>query len=283
MNLFSLVFSPTGGTKKAAEALCAGFPLPVHTIDLCDAAFDFASLRFTTQDLCIFSVPSFGGRVPGPAAKRMAAVQGGGALAVLLTAYGNRAFDDTLVEMKDLAQAAGFRCVAAVAAVAEHSIARCYAAGRPDDADVQELTGYGNRIYETIQGNTLPAELRVPGNHPYRTFGGVGMIPLPDARCNGCGTCAALCPTGAISPQDPAQVDAALCISCMRCVAVCPAHGRHAEAEKVAATEQKLANLCADRKHNALFLLFFQKSKKTRRFCLTFYRLYGLCCPQKGR
>ena len=254
MNLYSLVFSPTGGTRKAADALCAGFSMPVHSIDLSDVKFDFSSLRFAPQDVCVFSVPSFGGRVPAPAAQRMAAVQGGGALAVLLVAYGNRAFDDTLMEMKDLTEKAGFRCAAAVAAVTEHSIARCYAAGRPDEADAQELTRYGSRIFAAIQGNALPAELHVPGNRPYRAFGGVGMIPMPNDTCTGCGTCAALCPTGAISAQDPSKVNPDLCISCMRCVAVCPTHGRQAEPEKVAATEQKLAKLCSDRKTNELFL-----------------------------
>lgn len=254
MNLYSLVFSPTGGTEKAAAALCDGFSLPVQTIDLCDSNFDFSSLHFTPEDLCVFAVPSFGGRVPGPAADRMALLHGGGALAVLLTAYGNRAFDDTLIEMKDLAEKSGFRCIAAVAAVAEHSIARCYAAGRPDESDRQELTAYGKRIFAAARNHLPPAELCVPGNRPYRTFGGVGMIPLPDAGCTGCGTCAVSCPTGAVSVQNPAQVDVNLCISCMRCVAVCPEHARHAPAEKVAATEQKLAKLCAERKPNALFL-----------------------------
>lgn len=254
MNLHSLVFSPTGGTRKVADALCAGFSLPVHTIDLCDRNFDFSSLSFAPQDICVFSVPSFGGRVPGPAAQRMAAILGGGALAVLLVSYGNRAFDDTLIEMKDLTQKAGFRCIAAVAAVAEHSIARCYASGRPDKADVQELTGFGRQIFDAVQNAQPNHELCVPGNHPYRTFGGVGIVPMPDVTCTACGTCAALCPTGAISVQDPARVDASLCISCMRCVSVCPTHGRHAEPEKLEATEKKLAKLCADRKSNALFL-----------------------------
>lgn len=254
MKLYNILFSPTGGTRKAADALCAGFGLPVHTIDLCDRSVEFSTLSFTPQDICVFSVPSFGGRVPAPAAQRMAAMQGGGARAVLVAVYGNRAIDDTLIEMKDLAEKAGFRCAAAVSAVAEHSIARCYAAGRPDEDDRAELTAFGKDIARKLEDTAGVGELEVPGNRPYRNFGGVGMIPMPGAACTGCGTCAALCPTGAISAQDPRQVDAALCISCMRCVAVCPEHDRHAEPEKIAATEAKLAPLCSDRKANQLFL-----------------------------
>lgn len=184
----------------------------------------------------------------------MASLKGNGALAVLLVVYGNRAFDDTLIEMKDLAQKAGFHCVAAVAAIAEHSIAHCYATGRPDASDAKELEDFGKIILAHINDRSPAQDLAVPGNRPYRTFGGVGMIPLPDASCTYCGTCAALCPTQAISVSDPARVDTERCISCMRCVSVCPEHARHADAAKIAATETKLARLCADRKKNELFL-----------------------------
>lgn len=254
MKLYNIVFSPTGGTRKVADALCAGFSLPVQMIDLCDRNLDFSSFHFEPGDICVISVPSFGGRVPVTAAQRMAAMRGSGAWAVLVAVYGNRAIDDTLIEMKDLVTAAGFRCGAAVSAVAEHSIARCYAAGRPDNSDTAELTEFGQAIAKKLNSESACSDAEVPGNRPYRNFGGVGMIPMPGDTCTGCGSCAALCPTGAISDQDPRQVDTVLCISCMRCVAVCPEHDRHAEAAKVAATEAKLAKLCADRKPNELFL-----------------------------
>lgn len=254
MKLYNIFFSPTGGTRKVADALCEGFSLPVHAVDLCDRTLDFSALSFTPQDVCVISVPSFGGRVPAPAAQRMAALQGGGAMAVLVAVYGNRAIDDTLIEMQDLAEKAGFRCAAAVSAVAEHSIARCYAAGRPDQADREELRAFGRAVADKLESGREWKAPEVPGNRPYRNFGGVGMIPLPGDACTGCGVCASLCPTGAISAADPRQVDAALCVSCMRCVAVCPEHDRRVEPEKVAATEAKLAKLCADRKANKLFL-----------------------------
>lgn len=51
MNLYSLVFSPTGGTQKASDALCAGLDLPVHKVDLCDSRSDYSSLVFSKEDI----------------------------------------------------------------------------------------------------------------------------------------------------------------------------------------------------------------------------------------
>ena len=73
--------------------------------------------------MAVIAVPSYGGRVPGTAAGRLGAIRGNGARAVLVCVYGNRAYEDTLVELQDIAKQAGFRVTAAVAAVAEHSIA----------------------------------------------------------------------------------------------------------------------------------------------------------------
>ena len=125
--VYQLLFSPTGGTRAVADALATG-----QVIDLTDCDTDFSAVQLTAEDVAVIAVPSYGGRVPEIAAQRLTRVQGGSARAVLVCVYGNRAYEDTLVELADLAAAAGFRVVAAVAALAEHSIARMYAAGRPD-------------------------------------------------------------------------------------------------------------------------------------------------------
>ena len=101
------------------------------SVDLTDSRVDFRAAALTQDDVAVISVPSYGGRVPAAAVQRIALMNAHGARAILVCVYGNRAYEDTLVELRDAAVQAGFRVVAAVAAIAEHSVARQYASGRP--------------------------------------------------------------------------------------------------------------------------------------------------------
>lgn len=190
MKLWQIVFSPTGGTQKAADLLCGGLREEPVSVDLCSSGMDFSAFRPDCGDTAVIAVPSYGGRVPAAAAQRLLKMPGGGARAVLLCVYGNRAYEDTLVELEDLAKAAGFRAAAAVAAVAEHSIARRYAAGRPDAKDAELLRGFARQIQAKLDagGDGLPP---LPGRRPYKPLGVRRMIPQAGSRCTACGLCAA--------------------------------------------------------------------------------------------
>lgn len=202
----------------------------------------------------LIAMPSYGGRVPKLAAERLSQIQGNSADCVLLCVYGNRAYEDTLVEMEDIAKDCGFVVAAAVSAVAEHSIMHQYAAGRPDEKDEQELKGYAKTILEKIRTKTTNGGLEIPGNRPYKKSGSVGMVPKADKACVNCGLCAKQCPAGAIDLKDVKKADSGKCISCMRCVVKCPHGARKVNGGMVAAASLAMKKVCSVRKESELFV-----------------------------
>ena len=74
--------------------------------------------------------------------KNLKAINGGGAKTVAMTVYGNRDFEDALLELQDLLIEQNFRPVAAIAAVAQHSMMSSLAAHRPDEQDGAQLAEF---------------------------------------------------------------------------------------------------------------------------------------------
>ena len=169
-------FSPTGGTRKAADLLAEPLFSETVPVDLTDSQADFSTVVLRAEDVAVIAVPSYGGRVPATAVQRLSAVRGNGARAVLVCVYGNRAYEDTLAELQDTAKQAGFRVVAAVAAVAEHSIVRQIAAGRPDDGDQRQLADFAKSIQAKLEKED-DSEPAIPGNRPYKKGGGCRRVP----------------------------------------------------------------------------------------------------------
>ena len=102
MRYVQLIFSPTGGTGKVADAVTKHWDSAVETIDLCNAEADFSQYSFKAEDVVLIALPSYGGRVPAVAVKRLRMVKGNQAKCVLVCVYGNRAYEDTLAEMEDV-------------------------------------------------------------------------------------------------------------------------------------------------------------------------------------
>ena len=253
MKLYDIVFSPTGGTKKVADDLIGALEGDVTTVDLTDSKQDFRAVLLTKEDVAVISVPSYGGRVPAVAAERLGMVHGNGARAILVCVYGNRAYEDTLVELEDAAKQAGFQVIAAVAAIAEHSIARQFAAGRPDAQDAKQLADFAKQIQHKLSAADT-SEPAIPGNRPYKKAGGAGMVPKPTKECTNCGICAAECPVQAIDQENSKKVDEKACISCMRCISVCPQDARKVNPVMLSAASLMLKKVCSERKECELFL-----------------------------
>ena len=220
-------FSPTGGTDKVLSIISE--ELHVDSFHSLLKPLE-TPVTLSQEDTAIIAFPSFGGRMPRTAKERFeSAVRGNGAKCIIITVYGNRAYEDTLIEMLYIAT------------------------GRPDEDDRAFLINATGRIREKIKEGRCDKPF-VPGKRPYKEYGAASFIPMPDDRCINCGRCSRECPVGAIDAGNPHSVDAEKCISCMRCIAVCPVSSRKNDDEKLALLLKKLESAFRGRKENEIFL-----------------------------
>ncbi len=254
MAVYNMIFSPTGGTKKVAELFATAFTDTYITIDLTDWKKDYSTYCFEEEDICIVSVPSFAGRVPLTAVERLEKMHGNKAKAIFIAVYGNREYEDTLVEMQDVLSEAGFIPAAAVAALAEHSIIRTFAEGRPDKNDEQVLADFAKQIKEKINESGSIEELNLPGDRPYRARAPLASKPLLKDSCVKCGLCVKACPVQAIPTDLSKSMDEEVCISCMRCETVCPIKAREVAPQVTAFLNEMLSVSAKGYKENQLFL-----------------------------
>ena len=241
-------FSPTGGTKKIADAIAAGFHIPVAELDLTEAD---SAISLGKNDALMAVLPVYAGRVPQVSLERLAALKGNGQKAVAVVVYGNREYEDALLETRDALEANGFRVVAAAAIIAEHSIVRSIAAGRPDPEDEALCRQFAAEVM--AKSDDAPP-VQVPGNIPYKELKPAVFHPAANENCVKCGTCARQCPMGTIPLDAPSLTNNDLCINCMRCVQVCPVSSRALPDAFLNVVTQMLNENAAGYKNPTVFL-----------------------------
>ena len=101
----AVFFSPTGNTRKAvveiADVIAHREGIAVREIDFTLPGAREEVRKFEAGELIIFGTPVYAGRIPN---KILPAVQtlfeGNGALAVPVVTFGNRSFDNALIELR---------------------------------------------------------------------------------------------------------------------------------------------------------------------------------------
>lgn len=247
--VWAVYFSATDTTKKVVLSI-ADETAKLLGAEREDYDFTLPAMRTNgfaaaNDDLVIFGTPVYAGRVPNVLLKYLATIQGNGALAVPVVLFGNRNFDDGLIELRDILENAGFHTVAAAAFVGEHSFSKTLAAGRPDAEDMKEAVSFAAKVVEKVRGLSEDAVLEpvpVEGTpHPYRGYyqprdrKGVSIDirkvkPLTSDACDDCKLCADVCPMGSIN-RDNVREFTGICIKCGACIKKCPKQAKYYEDE----------------------------------------------------
>lgn len=222
-----IYYSPTGTSRKITHAIGDG--LKVNNVHESDLTFGMNKINYFPKDsLTVFVCPVYGGRVPAAYFERLGQLNGNNAMCVTVVVYGNRHYDDALLELKNEMSMRGFRVAAAASFVGEHSFSRDnmpVAAGRPDCYDLGMAEHFGKEVIDKI--TTVPdfGDLNVPGNYPYKEIKPKQPVsPVSTEDCCSCGICISSCPANAISKSPSGEIltDVDKCTLCCACVKACP-------------------------------------------------------------
>ncbi len=226
--LHAIYFSATDTTRKCVASFCQGFGSePDISVNLADG-FDATFPEISNEDVVVIATPVYGGRLPLHVARALAKIKGNNATAIAIVVYGNRDYDDALLELTDILHNNNFRISGAGAFIGQHSIFPKVAKSRPDLSDEQELIKFGKECRTaSCKGVGSDYSPYIKGKRPYKKSAGVPLYPkAKKADCIKCAKCASNCPVGAIPNDKPFITDTIKCISCGRCIKVCSTGAR---------------------------------------------------------
>ncbi len=271
MRITGLFFSPTGNTKSIVSFLVDTIYdnrlEMLGTENLNGSRYLDITLPSSREDIPFFEpdevlvigFPVYAGRVPNLMLSYLSSLKAEGTLCVPLVCYGNRAFDDSLVELCDIMTENGFRVVAAAALVGQHSFSETLAKGRPDIDDFQEIRNFVSHI--SFEGKS---DLAVPGRSKedrayYKPLSPSGesinilkVQPRTLDTCTGCGECSRYCPLGSISKLDSKQM-IGKCMKCNSCIKACPVGAKVFDDPGYLIHKEDLESTLTQRKNNYFY------------------------------
>jgi ferredoxin len=253
MKLNLVYFSPTETTQKVLRMIADN--LSTETTEL-DITKDGQLQCFTESDLVLMGIPVYSGRVPKLAKEKIVEIKGNNTPIILIATFGNRHYDDSLLELKNIVQANGFHVIAAAAFVTEHSVVPKFGNGRPDDNDINEIHHFAKLIQTKLASlnEAMNRDFIIKGNSDYREYKTIPIRPHTNHFCVKCGLCAKQCPAKAILFEAPKKTDKKKCVTCMRCIHICPQKARGFYSIEKFFAERSLAKKCREYKHSEIFI-----------------------------
>lgn len=249
-------FSATGTTQKVVRGVAEQMSGEKTEYDITQTVPP-AEIRISSDELLIVGMPVYAGRIPALSLPALSRFKGSDTPAIVVCVYGNREYDDALLELKDVVEGNGFRVVAAGAFIAQHSIFPVVGANRPDERDMKLLADFAlesQRKLASIKDINAVSEIVPKGNRPYKVPGKLPLQPKGSRQCTKCGACVKLCPAQAIAADTPRKTNKERCIACGRCIVVCPVHARHFGGLLYKIAGKKFVKAYSGRKEPEMFL-----------------------------
>ncbi|MFC1904504.1 4Fe-4S binding protein [Chloroflexota bacterium] len=264
INSLNLIyFSPTGTTKKIVENIALGMKVSrMEHSNFTLPSIISVELDEITDGLAIVGAPVYGGRIPLEAVDRFKRLRANDMPTILVVVYGNREYEDALLELTNITREQGLKPIAGGAFVGEHSLSNKdmpIAEGRPDEADINQAQQFGKEIRDLLIGidsvNNL-SPLNIPGNFPYKERRApLKIAPFIDEMlCTKCESCISVCPTGVITINEVLQINSDNCIRCCACIRSCPSEALYFSDPIIKRTAETLYKNCSKRKEPEMYI-----------------------------
>ncbi|MGH4117485.1 EFR1 family ferrodoxin [Clostridium sp.] len=265
-----MYFSATSTTRKVVSGIARKISentymdIAINEIDFTMPEIREKPVCFTEEDVVIIGVPVYAGRVPNVLLKYLNSIVGNAALAIPVVVYGNRNYDDALIELKDILELNGFKVIAGGAFIGEHSFSKTLAKNRPDEKDMDIACDFANQIYKKIKTQDKTQAVIIKGNKPYRKYyrpvskEGITVdirkvIPKTNSNCNDCKLCVSICPMGSIDFDDVSKLNG-ICIKCGACIKNCPTNAKYYDDAEYLRHKHELEDQFVFRREPELFI-----------------------------
>lgn len=251
-----LYFSPTKTTKAVLKNIAKA--MDFNEVEEFDLTYESEqNIKASKEDIVLIGAPVYAGRLPVEVVERFKKLQADDTRAIIVVVYGNRDFDDALLELKNLVIELGCIPIAGAAFIGEHSFSTQelpIGHGRPDSLDIEKTKQFSKEVKTLLSLKKQP-ELKVSGNFPYKDAMPANKVaPVTNEElCALCGECIELCPTGAIYLDESIKTNAELCIRCCACIKSCPSGARVIEDSAWKGIGARLNANCSERKEPQFF------------------------------
>ena len=256
-----MYFSPTRTTEKISTTLgkkiATQLKISFEEMNITKTPERENVPSFSKDDVFILGLPVYAGRIPEIVEEYVHGLKGDNAKAVVIAVYGNRDYDDALLEMRNILDENGFSVIGACGFIGEHSFTNKVGTNRPDDEDLKTAESFGDSIALKIKeiGDETLESIEVKGNYPYKERGKLPPVtPSTNEKCAETMTCVEACPTGAISKEDPRKTDVDKCILCCECIKICPENAKFHDNEAILGLIAMLEEKFQERRNPEIFL-----------------------------